>query len=74
MGIDYVGMFGDIVEKIVWYKVGIFKWGVKVFMIRYLWEMVGEVLRERVREKGVELVEIGEEEVKGWKGVEGGML
>ncbi|KAK4647441.1 uncharacterized protein QC761_101510 [Podospora bellae-mahoneyi] len=74
LGIDHVGMLGDTVEKIAWHKAGIFKRGVKAFTIRHPRETVGEVLRERAREKGAELVEIGEEEVKGWKGVEGGML
>ncbi|KAK0660121.1 Mur ligase [Cercophora samala] len=74
LGIDHVGMLGDTVEKIAWHKAGIFKRGVKAFTIRHPRETVGEVLRERAREKGAGLVEVSEEEVRGWKGVEGGRL
>ncbi|KAK0732561.1 Mur ligase [Apiosordaria backusii] len=74
LGIDHVGMLGDTVEKIAWHKAGIFKPGVKGFTIRHGRETVAEVLRARAEEKGAELVEIGEEEVRAWKGVEGGRL
>ncbi|KAK4178091.1 putative folylpolyglutamate synthase [Triangularia setosa] len=74
LGIDHVGMLGDTVEKITWHKAGIFKEGMKAFTIRHSKATVGEVLRERAKEKGAELMEISEEEVRAWKGVQGGRL
>ncbi|KAK4166313.1 Mur ligase [Cladorrhinum sp. PSN259] len=72
LGIDHVGMLGDTVEKIAWHKAGIFKPQRKGFTLgRSKQNSVIEVLRERAREKGAaELVEVGEEEVREWDGVE----
>ncbi|KAH6853297.1 Mur ligase [Chaetomium sp. MPI-CAGE-AT-0009] len=76
LGIDHVGMLGDTVEKIAWHKSGVFKEGVKAFT-RKLPEgqaAVMEVLRARAREKGAVLVEVSDEEVERWGGVEGARL
>lgn len=77
LGIDHVGMLGDTVEKISWHKAGVFKPGVKAFTRRLPGEGqqgVMEVLRERAKEKGATLVEVGDEEVERWEGVEGARL
>ncbi|KAK4241848.1 folylpolyglutamate synthase [Achaetomium macrosporum] len=78
--LDHVDMLGDTVEKIAWHKSGVFKPGVKAFTMR-LEEGVDsehmralEVLRERAREKGATLVEVGWEEVEGWERVAGARL
>ncbi|KAK3299918.1 Mur ligase [Chaetomium fimeti] len=76
LGIDHVGMLGDTVEKIAWHKSGVFKEGVKAFT-RKLPEgqaAVMEVLRARAKEKGAVLVEVADEEVERWGGVEGAKL
>ncbi|PTB68247.1 Mur ligase, partial [Trichoderma citrinoviride] len=72
LGIDHVAMLGDTVEKIAWHKAGILKAGVKGFTIK-LKDQPGvmEVLRKRAAEKGAVLVEVDEEEVERWGGVEG---
>ncbi|KAL2131894.1 hypothetical protein VTI74DRAFT_4479 [Chaetomium olivicolor] len=76
LGIDHVSMLGDTVEKIAWHKSGIFKPGVKAFTRKLAGsqETVMEVLRQRAREKGAVLVEVGDEEVERWDGVEGARL
>ncbi|KAK4096114.1 FolC bifunctional protein [Parathielavia hyrcaniae] len=76
LGVDHVGMLGDTVEKIAWHKAGVFKGGVKAFTRRLPagQEGVMEVLRARAREKGAELVEVGDEEVERWGGVNGAKL
>ena len=76
LGIDHVGMLGDTVEKIAWHKSGVFKEGVKAFTRRLPEEQAGvmEVLRARAKEKGAVLVEVADEEVERWGGVEGARL
>ncbi|KAJ4392445.1 hypothetical protein N0V85_007046 [Neurospora sp. IMI 360204] len=76
LGIDHVAMLGDTVEKIAWNKSGIFRQGVRAFTRRLDSQGgVMEVLRDRAREKGVaELVEVEDDEVGKWKGVEGARL
>ncbi|KAL2192311.1 Mur ligase [Corynascus similis CBS 632.67] len=76
LGIDHVGMLGNTVEKIAWHKSGVFKPGVKAFTRRLPDDQgpVMEVLRERAREKGAVLVEVADEEVKRWGGVDGARL
>ncbi|GAB1309983.1 Folylpolyglutamate synthase [Madurella fahalii] len=76
LGLDHVGMLGDTVEKIAWHKSGIFKPGVKAFTRRLPDAQSGvmEVLRARAREKGATLVEVADEEVESWGGVEGTRL
>jgi folylpolyglutamate synthase len=76
LGQDHVSMLGDTVEKIAWHKAGVFKEGVKAFTRRLpegqsavMW-----VLRARAKEKGAELVEVPDEEVERWGGVEGAKL
>ncbi|AEO53085.1 hypothetical protein MYCTH_2049934 [Thermothelomyces thermophilus ATCC 42464] len=79
LGIDHVGMLGDTVNKIAWHKSGIFKEGVKAFTRRLPEAQehqrgVMEVLRRRAREKGAVLVEVPDEEVERWGGVDGARL
>ena len=76
LGIDHVGMLGDTVEKIAWHKSGVFKEGVKAFTRRLPEAQQGvmEVLRARAREKGATLVEVPDEEVELWGGVDGARL
>ncbi|KAL2173533.1 Mur ligase [Thermothelomyces heterothallicus CBS 202.75] len=80
LGIDHVGMLGDTVDKIAWHKSGIFKEGVKAFTRRLPEAQqqqqrgVMEVLRRRAREKGAVLVEVPDEEVERWGGVDGALL
>ncbi|KAK4135856.1 Mur ligase, partial [Trichocladium antarcticum] len=74
--VDHVGLLGDTVEKIAWHKSGIFKEGVKAFTRRLPDTQKGvmEVLRARAREKGAMLVEVADEDVEAWGGVEGARL
>ncbi|KAK4144808.1 folylpolyglutamate synthase [Dichotomopilus funicola] len=77
LGLDHVGMLGDTVAKIAWHKSGVFKPGVKAFTRRLSGkdqQGVMEVLRQRARERGAELVEVGDEEVEKWGGVAGARL
>ncbi|KAK1752581.1 folC protein [Echria macrotheca] len=75
LGLDHVGMLGDTVEKIAWNKAGVFKRGVKGFTRRLDGQPgVMRVLRERAEEKGALLVEVGDEVVQAWEGVEGARL
>ncbi|KAH6633965.1 Mur ligase [Chaetomium sp. MPI-SDFR-AT-0129] len=77
LGLDHVGMLGDTVAKIAWHKSGVFKPGVKAFTRRLSGkdqQGVMEVLRQRARERGAELVEVGDEEVERWGGVAGARL
>ncbi|AEO69941.1 uncharacterized protein THITE_2096971 [Thermothielavioides terrestris NRRL 8126] len=76
LGLDHVGMLGDTVEKIAWHKSGVFKPGVKAFTRRLPAAQAGvmEVLRARAREKGATLVEVRDEDVEAWGGVEGARL
>ncbi|KAL6876691.1 Mur ligase [Trichoderma novae-zelandiae] len=74
LGIDHVAMLGDTVEKIAWHKAGILKAGVKGFTMK-LKDQPGvmEVLRGRAAEKGAVLVEVDDEDVERWGGVEGNL-
>ncbi|ETS00862.1 FolC bifunctional protein [Trichoderma reesei RUT C-30] len=74
LGIDHVAMLGDTVEEIAWHKAGILKAGVKGFTMR-LRDQPGvmDVLRKRAAEKDAVLVEVDEEEVERWGGVEGNL-
>lgn len=74
LGIDHVAMLGDTVEKITWHKAGIFKPGVRGF-VRKLDNQPGvmDVLRARRVEKGAELIEIDDQLVEKWGGVEGNL-
>ncbi|KXX83161.1 Folylpolyglutamate synthase [Madurella mycetomatis] len=76
LGVDHVSMLGDTVEKIAWHKSGIFKRGVRAFTRRLPDNQSGvmEVLRARAGEKGAILVEIADEDVESWGGVEGTRL
>ncbi|KAL0474985.1 folC protein [Neurospora intermedia] len=78
LGIDHVTMLGNTLEKIAWNKSGIFRPGVKGFTRRLDGEAqkgVMEVLRNRAQEKEVKrLVEVEDEQVEKWKGVEGAKL
>ncbi|KAK4153332.1 folylpolyglutamate synthase [Chaetomidium leptoderma] len=76
LGVDHVGMLGDTVEKIAWHKSGIFKPGVKAFTRRLPEAQSGvmEVLRTRAKEKGATLVEVTDDEVEQWGGVDGAKL
>ncbi|KAL7812966.1 FolC bifunctional protein [Trichoderma aethiopicum] len=74
LGIDHVAMLGDTVEKIAWHKAGILKAGVKGFTMKLRDQPgVKEVLRRRAEERGAVLVEVDEEEVERWGGVEGNL-
>lgn len=76
LGLDHVAMLGDTVEKIAWNKAGIFKKGMKAFTRKLpsSQEGVMNVLRERAREKDAVLVEISDEDVEAWGGVDGALL
>ena len=77
LGIDHVAMLGRTVEEIAWHKAGIFKEGVKGFtrLVEEQQPGVMKVLRDRAAEKGAaELVEVPDETVASWPGVEGAKL
>lgn len=75
LGIDHVAMLGDTVEKIAWHKAGILKDGVTGFTRRLEGqEAVMKVLRERAAEKGATLVEVPDDKVNAWEGVENARL
>ena len=76
LGIDHVAMLGDTVEKIAWHKSGVFKKGVTAYTRKLppSQEGVMDVLRKRAEEKETRLVEISDEEVEAWGGVEGAAL
>ncbi|KAH7368906.1 folylpolyglutamate synthase [Plectosphaerella cucumerina] len=76
LGVDHVAMLGDTREKIAWHKAGVIKEGKPVFT-RLAEEQPGvmTVLRERAGELGASaLVEVADEDVQAWGGVEGGRL
>ncbi|KAH6685419.1 folylpolyglutamate synthase [Plectosphaerella plurivora] len=76
LGVDHVAMLGDTREKIAWHKAGVIKEGRPVFT-RFAEEQPGvmAVLRERAEELGASaLVEVADEDVQAWGGVEGGRL
>lgn len=71
LGIDHVAMLGDTVEKIAWHKAGIFKPGVTALTLGLQAEQgVMEVLRQRAAEKGTALLEVDEQAVDSWGGVD----
>ncbi|KAL2255917.1 hypothetical protein VTK26DRAFT_2483 [Humicola hyalothermophila] len=60
LGIDHVFVLGDTVAKIAWHKAGIMKPGCPAFTVEQAADASAEqVLRERAREKGVELRVLG---------------
>jgi folylpolyglutamate synthase len=77
LGIDHVAMLGSTAEEIAWHKAGIFKHGVKAFT-RRLDDPgkagVMKVLRDRALEKGAVLVEIPDDAVEAWQGIDGARL
>ncbi|KAK3905065.1 MICOS complex subunit MIC60 [Staphylotrichum tortipilum] len=73
LGIDHVSMLGSTKAEIAWHKAGVFKKGVKAFTRKVPGE-VGEVLRARAAEIGADLVEVTDEDVEAWDGVEGAGL
>ncbi|KAM0329236.1 hypothetical protein ACHAQA_004536 [Verticillium albo-atrum] len=75
LGVDHVGMLGGTREEIAWHKAGIMKAGRPAFT-RLAEERpsVMEVLRDRAKELGCsELVEVKDQEVEAWGGVESGL-
>ncbi|KEY65165.1 hypothetical protein S7711_04256 [Stachybotrys chartarum IBT 7711] len=74
LGVDHVAMLGDTVEQIAWHKAGIIKPGIRAFT-RKLDDQprVMEVLRRRAAERGGELVEVPDDLVRSWGGVQGGL-
>ena len=72
LGIDHVAMLGDTVEEIAWHKAGILKPGARGFT-RALTSQpaVMDVLRSRATEKGAALLEVPDDAVERWGGVEG---
>ncbi|KAL3958738.1 hypothetical protein ACCO45_006900 [Purpureocillium lilacinum] len=72
LGIDHVAMLGETVEEISWHKAGILKPGVTGFTKRLDGQPgVMDVLRKRAAEKNATLVEVDDEAVERWAGVEG---
>lgn len=72
LGIDHVAMLGETVEEISWHKAGILKPGVTGFTRRLDGQPdVMDVLRKRAAEKNATLVEVDDEAVERWAGVEG---
>lgn len=58
LGIDHVFVLGDTVEQIAWHKAGIMKAGCPAFTTRQVYG-AEEVLRQRAKEKDVDLVVLG---------------
>lgn len=72
LGIDHVAMLGDTAEKIAWHKAGVSKEGVTAFTRRLEGQgEVMDVLRARAAEKGAKLVEVRDEDIEAWGGVDG---
>ncbi|KAI0126396.1 Mur ligase [Xylariales sp. AK1849] len=77
LGIDHVGMLGGTLLEIAWHKAGIAKAGRKCFTRRLEGgegEEAMRVIRERAHEKGADLVEVTDEEVQTWGGVESNVV
>ncbi|KAI2783764.1 FolC bifunctional protein [Daldinia loculata] len=74
LGIDHVGMLGSTLPEIAWNKAGVMKPGRKCFT-RKLRSEDGEetmrVLRERAAEKSATLIEVEDQEVEQWGGIQG---
>jgi folylpolyglutamate synthase len=64
LGIDHVAMLGDTVDKIAWHKSGIFKPGVKAFLLAPQEQQAVHKVRERATEKGAGLVEVHDQLAK----------
>lgn len=58
LGIDHVGTLGGTLGEIAWHKAGVMKRGAPAFTVRQEGEAMA-VLKERAREAGTELVEVG---------------
>ncbi|KAK8122462.1 folylpolyglutamate synthase [Apiospora sp. TS-2023a] len=70
LGIDHVGMLGGTLPEIAWHKIGVAKAGRRCFTRKLADnEATMEVLRQRVAERGAELVEVPDEAVEAWGGV-----
>ncbi|KAB5549701.1 Mur ligase [Coniochaeta sp. 2T2.1] len=75
LGIDHVAMLGGTAEEIAWHKAGILKAEVRGFTRRLDGkEGVMRVLRERAAEKGASLVEVPDDKLDCWEGVEDARL
>ncbi|KAI0548432.1 FolC bifunctional protein [Xylaria curta] len=72
LGIDHVGMLGGTLPEIAWHKAGVCKAGRKCFTRRLEGEETMRVLRKRAEEKNATLVEVEDEDVVRWGGVEKG--
>ncbi|KAH8682213.1 Mur ligase [Xylariales sp. PMI_506] len=73
LGIDHVGMLGGTLSEIAWHKIGIAKPGRKTFTRQLNGdgeEKAMAVMRERTQNIGAELVEIRDEDVEEWGGVQ----
>ena len=54
LAIDHTGVLGSTIEEIAWHKAGIMKEGAKCFTVAQR-EAAQEVLKERARERGVDI-------------------
>ncbi|KAJ5109955.1 Folylpolyglutamate synthetase [Penicillium argentinense] len=57
LGIDHMAALGDTIDKIAWHKAGIFKTGSPAFTVPQVPDAM-EVLHQRAKEKGINLVTI----------------
>lgn len=74
LGIDHVGMLGSTRPEIAWMKAGVCKPGRKCFTRRLVGgdgEETMQVLRQRAAEKQAILVEVEDQEVEQWGGMQG---
>ena len=72
LGIDHVAMLGDTVDQIAWHKAGILKPGVTGFTVAAQ-PIVMDVLQKRAAEKRATLVEMRQEDIHAWGGVQGNL-
>ncbi|KAI0140436.1 FolC bifunctional protein [Xylariaceae sp. FL1272] len=70
LGIDHVGMLGATLPEIAWHKAGIMKPGRPCYTRKLSDEKTMAVLRQRAEEKGATLVEVEDEDVESWGGVQ----
>ncbi|UNI23443.1 Tetrahydrofolate synthase [Purpureocillium takamizusanense] len=74
LGIDHVAMLGKTVEEISWHKAGVLKPGLTGFTRRLAGQPdVMKMLRARAAEKQATLVEVDDEAVERWAGVQGSL-
>ncbi|KAF6818752.1 folylpolyglutamate synthase [Colletotrichum sojae] len=75
LGIDHVAMLGSTAEEIAWHKAGVMKPNRPAFT-RLLTDQPGvmTVLRQRASEINAELIEISDDEVVSWQGVQDAKL